>query len=77
MYTIVCLHVYLCTMCMPCVHIGQRASDPLELELWMAVNFWELNLGLLEDQATSSITISLSLKIPLSTLNKVYRASPV
>lgn len=33
------LSVYLCTMCMPDTHRGQkRVSNPLELELWMVVN---------------------------------------
>ena len=38
-------------LCMPGVHRGQKmASDALELELWMAVSHWELNLGSLEEQ---------------------------
>lgn len=36
---VLCLHVCICTTCMPSVHRGQeRVSDPLELELRMGVS---------------------------------------
>lgn len=35
-----CLHVFLCTMCVPCAHRGQRRMlDPLELGLQTFVRF--------------------------------------
>jgi hypothetical protein len=50
------LHVYLCIMCEPDAQKEQeRVSDPLEVELQMAVSCvcgcWELNPGLLEEQS--------------------------
>jgi hypothetical protein len=39
MWMVFCLHVCLCTMCVPCAHKGQkRASDPLELDFQTVVS---------------------------------------
>lgn len=35
-----CLNVYLCTVCVPGAHAGQKkVSDPLRLDLQMAVSY--------------------------------------
>lgn len=53
MYVCVCLHVYVCTMCVPDAHGDQkRALDPLELDYSSCeptCGSWEPNLGTLEE----------------------------
>lgn len=56
------LHVYLCTTCPPGALI-KRASDPLELELWMLVSHHVgagLNWGVPQKQQVL-LTVELSL----------------
>ena len=52
----VCLHIYKCTIFMPGAQEGQkRASDPSELESWMAESpsrYWKSNPDPLKEQQT-------------------------
>lgn len=61
-----CLHVCLCTICMPDAHENQKtASDSLELVLQKVVSHygcWELNLHSLEKQPMLLTTESSSLQ---------------
>jgi hypothetical protein len=61
-----CLHVCLCTVCMPDAHENQkRASDALELVLQMVVRHhgcWGLNLHPLKEQPVLLTTKPLSLQ---------------
>ena len=53
-----CLHVCLCTACMPGIGRGQkRASDPLELELEMVVGLHESAGNRIQEEKQMFLTV--------------------